>query len=77
MATGGVDRSVRLWDAITGQELAALPPHLGRVHAVAFTSDGNGLISAADAAAADEVRLWSADEPDGPPVGGAHREMDK
>jgi WD40 repeat protein len=69
VATGGVDRFIRLWDAATGQELAVLPPHLGRVHTVAFTPDGNALLSAADAPAADEVRLWLADEADGSPVG--------
>ncbi len=69
VATGGADRTVRLWDASTGQELAILPSHLGRIHSVAFTPDGKSLISAAGAKAPDEVRLWSADDPDGSPAG--------
>lgn len=62
VATGSADRTVRLWDAVTGQELARLPVHAGRVSAVAFTPDGNTLISAADGPAPEEVRLWSAEE---------------
>ena len=77
VATGGVDRTVRLWNASTGQELAALPPHTGRVHSVAFTPDGNALISAAGGAAGEEVRLWSAEDPDGPASGGARRAMEE
>jgi eukaryotic-like serine/threonine-protein kinase len=77
VVTGGVDHTVRLWAAGTGQELATLPPHAGRVHAVVFTPDGNALITAADAAAPDEVRLWSAEEPDGPPAGGVRRAMEE
>ena len=49
-----------LWDAVTGQELAFLPGHLGRVSAVVFTPDGDALITAANGQEADEVRLWSA-----------------
>ena len=60
VATGGVDHTVKLWDAVTGQELATLPAHAGRVCAVAFTPDGDALISAGDGAEAGEVRVWSA-----------------
>jgi WD40 repeat protein len=77
LATGSPDCTVRLWDVSTGQELATLPPHLGSVHTVVFTPDGNALISAGGAAAPDEVRLWSADEPDGLPTGGVRRVMEE
>ena len=77
VVTGGGDHTIRLWDAGTGQELATLPPHAGRVHTVAFTPEGNAMISAADGAALGELRFWSADEPDGSPAGGGRRAMEK
>ena len=58
IATGSLDHTVKLWDAVTGQELATLPRHSGRVCALAFTPDGDALISAGDGQAADEVRVW-------------------
>ncbi len=60
VATGSCDHTVKLWDMVTGQELATLPPHSGRVTAVAFTPDGADLITAGDGPTADEVRVWSA-----------------
>src|SRR4029078_69389 len=40
IATGGVDRTVRIWDTRTGAELRQLTGHTGEVHAVAFSPDG-------------------------------------
>ncbi len=46
LATGGADRIVRLWDLSTRQETAAWKGHRTYVHAVAFSSDGQRLVSA-------------------------------
>jgi len=45
LATGGVDNTVRLWDASTGKELRALAGHPAAVCSVAFSSDGKTLAS--------------------------------
>src|SRR5207237_9888948 len=39
-ASGGADRSVRLWDVQSGGELRRLDGHTGDVTAVVFTPDG-------------------------------------
>ncbi|MFJ8110783.1 TIR domain-containing protein [Streptomyces sp. NPDC096132] len=62
LATAGDDRTVRLWDAHTGRETAALSGHTGRVLAVAFSPDGSLLASGGEDGT---VRLWDvpADRP--------------
>ncbi len=45
LASGGADRTVVLWDPITGQERLTLTGHADRLLQVQFTTDGNTLIS--------------------------------
>src|SRR5262249_49987133 len=56
-ATAWVDRTARLWDARTGQELLALQGHTGGVRSVCFSPDGARL---ATASLDDTARLWDA-----------------
>ena len=46
LASGGVDRTVKLWDVATQQDIATLP-HGARVTSVAFSADGMLLASGA------------------------------
>ncbi|MFE9678686.1 TIR domain-containing protein [Streptomyces sp. NPDC006259] len=62
LATAGDDRTVRLWDARTGEPAAVLTGHTGRVLAVAFHPDGSLLASGGEDGT---VRLWDLPE-DGP-----------
>jgi WD40 repeat protein/serine/threonine protein kinase len=55
LATGGRDKTVRLWDVATGRLLHTFAGHEGEVYAVAFSPDGRILASGS---AADEVILW-------------------
>jgi WD40 repeat protein len=56
IATVSWDRSVRVWDAGTGQNLQVLNGHSDRVHQVAFRQDGCQLISVSEDRTA---RFWS------------------
>lgn len=55
--TAGYDKTVKLWDAATGQELLTLKGHRSFVTSVAFSSDGKRLVSASND---DTIKLWDA-----------------
>ena len=67
MASAGYDKTVRLWDAQTGeQNLLTLRGHTDTVWSVAFSPDGRQLVSAGFD---KDARIWDAtpaDEPTGP-----------
>src|SRR2546422_3171525 len=53
LAAGCGDRTVRIWDAATGQEIATFVGHTATVTGVAFSPDGQRLASASD-----QVKIW-------------------
>jgi hypothetical protein len=57
LATASYDRTARLWEARTGQELLALKGHTGSVASVCFGPDGTRLATASGDTTA---RLWDA-----------------
>ena len=64
IVSGGDDKTVRLWDATTGQPVGQpMTGHTGRVNSVAFSPDGKRILSGDD----KTVRLWDATT--GQPVG--------
>ena len=57
VASASDDRTVRLWDVVTGAALQTLEGHSGSVNSVAFSPDGKLVASASDDRT---VRLWDA-----------------
>ena len=55
LASGGIDNTVKLWDARSRQEVATLKGHPGDVTSVAFSSDDKMLASGGDD---NTVKLW-------------------
>jgi WD40 repeat protein len=57
LASGGEDRTVRIWDVTTGLELLTIKEHIEEVRSIAFSPDGKTLASGSLDGA---VKLWSA-----------------
>ena len=58
LASGSKDKTVRLWDTNTNEELAILQKHTGWINALAFSSDGKQLASGSTD---KTVHLWDTD----------------
>ena len=56
-SAGGYDRTVRLWDATTGEKVATLSGHKGGVHSLAFDASGQFLAVACDDGS---IKIWDA-----------------
>jgi WD40 repeat protein len=55
VASGSMDKTIRVWDPATGANLHRLDYHTGAVTAVAFSPDGNFLVSSSDDY---DLKLW-------------------
>jgi WD40 repeat protein len=57
IVSGSWDKSVRVWDALTGEEKHVLNGHTHWVKSVAFSSDGSRIVSGSGT---NSVRVWDA-----------------
>jgi WD40 repeat protein/predicted nucleic acid-binding Zn-ribbon protein len=58
LASGSQDKTIKLWDVVTGEEINILQGHTDHVCAVVFSPNGNILASASKD---NTVKLWSVD----------------
>jgi WD40 repeat protein len=57
IVSGGQDQTLRVWDALTGEELLVITGHSRRVASVAISPDGKRIVSSSDD---DTLRVWDA-----------------
>jgi WD40 repeat protein len=57
IVSGSKDKTVRMWDGVTGQQLLCLQGHYGPVHSVAWSGDGLRICSGS---MDQSVRIWDA-----------------
>jgi WD40 repeat protein len=57
VATGSKDKSVIIWDAVTGDKIKALNGHSNDVNTVAYSPDGKYLVSGSDD---NTIMIWDA-----------------
>jgi len=58
LATASVDKTVKVWDAVNGQELLTLRGHTDQVYGVAYSPDGKRL---ATASADETLQIYALD----------------
>ena len=56
--SGSDDRTIRIWDAESGQELLKLEGHSGFVFSVSFSPDGRRIVSGSED---KTIRIWDAE----------------
>ena len=57
IVSGSLDKTVRVWDAVTGTLINTLQGHSGGVTAVAYSPDGTKIVSGSGD---KTVRVWDA-----------------
>jgi WD40 repeat protein len=57
LASGSSDRTIKVWDTASGQELRTLKGHSSQVQSVAFSPDGSRLASGSDD---QTIHVWDA-----------------
>jgi WD40 repeat protein len=55
VATGGRDKTIKLWEVATGREIRTFPGHTGEVVELRFSADGRWLASTSEDCT---VRVW-------------------
>lgn len=63
LAAGGLDKTIRIWDAISGELLRAIAGHDGFVHALAFDGGNERLVSGGHTG---RITVWNV--ADGKPI---------
>ena len=58
IVSGNSDKTLKVWDAATGQRTLSLRGHTRSVDSVAFSADGRRIVSVTEVIDAKAVELW-------------------
>lgn len=58
IASGSYDKSIKIWDTFTGILLRTLTDNVGRVHSVAYSPNGNRIVSVSNDYYTYTINIW-------------------
>ena len=59
--SGSSDKTIKIWDSETGQEVRTLTGHTSSVHSVSYSPDGRQIVSCSSFSPDKTIKFWDAE----------------